>query len=135
VRDGDNVVEMRVVDVYGKLAKVAPSYGNPYWISLADDFQTPRRPGPDPDDEPADFEVGDRVRAPLGSLDDKFDGKVAEVYGKMVRIDFISGSTGWAEASDVEPTSDAREKDAKKKAAPKAKKRPRKGRRRRRPKR
>ena len=47
--------------------------------------------------------VGDQVKAPWSQTATMYPGKVAEIYGKLARIDFDDGDHGWAEIAKLDP--------------------------------
>ena len=83
-----------VRELYGKLALIDFDDGDQGWAEM-----TMLRPAGTPRRTPTDacsVALGQRVGAPWSRSGRQYPGVVAEVHGKLARIDFDDGDRGWA---------------------------------------
>ncbi len=90
-----------IVERYGKLAKIQFDDGGVGWARVAE--LSPKIPaGATPASNPSNhFVVGDSISAPYSAAKTMYRGKVGEVYGKLIRVDYDDGSVNWALASET----------------------------------
>lgn len=85
-----------VKEIYGALARVAFVSGGENWARI--DELSPGAPKdlPAPTAPNHEWKLGDRVRAPLYTPYDLYNGTVRAVYGKLVYVEFDTKDVGWA---------------------------------------
>jgi hypothetical protein len=84
-----------VREIYGSLARIAYKSGVENWVRV-DQISAGAPPLAAPSAPNHKWKVGDRVRAPFRTAEDLVNGVVREVYGKLVRVDFVTSDSGWA---------------------------------------
>jgi hypothetical protein len=87
-----------VREIYGKLARIDFDDGDKGWV-LVSAMDPPGKPKKDPSKSSSKFSDGDKVSCPWSQSGSFYPGKVSEVYGKLVHIDFDDGDKGWALAN------------------------------------
>lgn len=91
----------RVGELYGKLAKIDFDDGDLGWAEVTR-LRPAGTPKPTPQD-PCNVRIGERVRAPWSRSGALYAGIVAEVHGKLAKVDFDDGDQGWALCSATVP--------------------------------
>jgi hypothetical protein len=98
-------IDGKVVDFYGKLAKVEHTRGGYVeWLYL--NKTTPAgTPLPDPRGDSCSVLVGQRVKAKWPySKTDTYLARVGEVYGKMARVVYSDdGKLQWSPCEELDP--------------------------------
>lgn len=90
-----------VTELYGKMAHVEFDDGDKGW-ALVTELDPPGTPGSQPTDTCA-LKTGQRVMAPWSRTKNMYAGRVGEVYGKLVRVNFDDGDVGWALCAATKP--------------------------------
>jgi hypothetical protein len=84
----------RVTEIYGKMAFIKFDDGDEGWAPVTE-LDPPGVAGPQPTDT-CSLSTGDRVLAPWSKTRKMYAGRIGEVYGKLVLVNFDDGDKGWA---------------------------------------
>jgi len=92
----------KVLETYGKLAKLAYADSNIGW-ALVKEIEPPGAITRYPEGDTCAFKVGDAVRARWSTSRFYTNGTIDEVHGKVAHIQFSDGDVDWAVCDDIKP--------------------------------